>query len=152
MFLCYYVTVCSEIGLHDPTNNNMVRFHSEEIPIEYAKKLQVSQKQIMWSETSHGKNMLVSSVDIYYYTANSIEQVMKYFIKYMDDTLIKGSDQENALATANLCETYMVRWLRTKESITMCLSTGTVQVIYLIYTKLLLGLGDFPTSFTELKL
>ena len=54
---------------------------------------------------------------------------MKYFVKYMDDTLIKGGDGRDQVSDkCNLSDVYMLRWLRTKDSIVMCLSSGTVQV------------------------
>lgn len=53
---------------------------------------------------------------------------MLYFVKYMDDTLIKGGDLEHLVSTCSLNDIYMLKWLRTKQSIVMCLSVGTVQV------------------------
>ena len=55
-------------------------------------------------------------------------QVMLYFVKYMNETLIRGGDLEHLTDLPSLSEVYMLRWLRTKQSIVMCLSTGTVQV------------------------
>lgn len=56
-------------------------------------------------------------------------QVMNYFVKYMDDTLIRGSDaNEHPAEIPNLNEVFMLRWLRTKHSIFMALSNGVVQV------------------------
>ena len=57
---------------------------------------------------------------------------MKYFVKYMDDTLIKGGDgKEQETDVINLSDIFMLRWQRTKDSIIMCLSTGTVQVFFI---------------------
>lgn len=56
---------------------------------------------------------------------------MKYFMKYMDDTLIRGSNGDRQpMDIPNLQDVYMLRWQRTKNSIIMCLSSGTVQVWY----------------------
>lgn len=54
--------------------------------------------------------------------------MMQYFVKYMNDTLIRGGDSEHATELPFLSHVYMLRWMRSKQSIAMCLSTGTVQV------------------------
>lgn len=55
-------------------------------------------------------------------------QVMQYFVKYMEETLIKGGDLDHLSSVTPLDKIYMSRWRRTKQTIVMCLSTGTVQV------------------------
>ena len=55
-------------------------------------------------------------------------QVMLLFGKYMNETLIRGGDLEHLTDVPNLSEGYMLSWVKTKQSIVMCLSTGNVQV------------------------
>jgi len=64
--------------------------------------------------------------------------MMNYFVKYMDEALIIGGQiadntkevSRKPLVTEKngLSSIYILHWLRTKECIVICLSTGTVQV------------------------
>ncbi|XP_067934178.1 serine/threonine-protein kinase PLK1-like [Watersipora subatra] len=64
--------------------------------------------------------------------------VMKYFVKYMDATLIKGGDAKEQKSNTDLLKsTFIFRWMRTKDSIIMVLNNGTVQVNWVAdHTKL----------------
>lgn len=53
---------------------------------------------------------------------------MQYFVKYMEETLITGGDLNHSEEEASRCRVYLTQWRRTKRTIIMCLSNGTVQV------------------------
>lgn len=94
-----------------------------------------------------------------------ILKMMNYFVKYMDEALIIGGQiadntkevSRKPLVTEKngLSSIYILHWLRTKECIVICLSTGTVQANFFNdHTKLVVsrvGAEDYKLMYINTK-